>query len=140
MPSLCGRVGKKGQPSKTEVIYDGILGRYENSKMYRLDVFTSLRYTDRLMERADRLKGRRRFYQLRVVLFTQARQQDPNDGRGELNQDKTFEQNIKTRLCEEDKAKQQGILQFWTGHLTVKACNDGVVDQEKDKLTIRDTT
>ncbi|MFM7980802.1 MAG: hypothetical protein ACKPKO_15930, partial [Candidatus Fonsibacter sp.] len=56
-----------------------------------------------------------------------------------LPQDKAVERRIETRQRKYDKAKHKGLLQYWTGHLTVKAHNDRVISQQKEKLTIRGT-
>ena len=77
LPSAFGRVGKRGKPGKADEIYEDFVSKYENIDMYPPDMIRTFRYVDRLRERADRLKGRRRTYQLKVVLCTQARKQDP---------------------------------------------------------------
>ena len=72
-----------------------------------------------------------------MVLFTQARKEDPN--REPFPQDEAIENRIETRKRKYDRAKHKGLLQYWTGHLTVKAYNDKVINQRKDKLTTRGT-
>ncbi|MFM7985184.1 MAG: hypothetical protein ACKPKO_38290, partial [Candidatus Fonsibacter sp.] len=44
-----------------------------------------------------------------------------------------------TRKRKYDKAKHKGLLQYWTGHLTVKVPNDKVISQQKEKLRTRGT-
>ncbi|MFM7980028.1 MAG: hypothetical protein ACKPKO_12000, partial [Candidatus Fonsibacter sp.] len=88
-------------------------------------------------ERRERLTGIKRSYQLRVVLFTQARKEDPN--REPFPQDEAIENCIETRKRKYDRANHKGLLQYWTGHLTVKAPNDKVIKQQKEKLTTRGT-
>ncbi|MFM7978831.1 MAG: hypothetical protein ACKPKO_05900, partial [Candidatus Fonsibacter sp.] len=86
----------------------------------------------------ERLSGIKRSYQLRVVvLYTQARKQYPD--KEPLPQDEAVERCIETRKRKYDKAKHKGLLQYWTGHLTVKAHNDRVISQQKEKLTTRGT-
>ena len=70
LPSTFGRVGKKGKPSKAEEIYEDFVSRYQDDNSYPTDLVRSWRYTDKLQDRQDRLKGIKRNYQLRVVLFT----------------------------------------------------------------------
>ena len=62
-----------------------------------------------------------------MVLFTQARKEYPN--REPFPQDEAIENRIETRKRKYDKAKHKGLLQYWTGHLTVKAPNDKVISQ-----------
>ena len=81
--------------------------------------------------------GIKRKYQVRVVLFTQARKQDPD--REPLQQNEVVERAIQKRARKYDRAKRQGLLQYWTGYLTVKAFSDRVITQQKGKLTARGT-
>ncbi|MFM7982530.1 MAG: hypothetical protein ACKPKO_24730, partial [Candidatus Fonsibacter sp.] len=66
-------------------------------------------------------------------LYTQARKQDPD--REPLPQDEAVERRIETRKRKYDRAKHKGLLQYWTGYLTVEAHNDRVISQQKEKLT-----
>ena len=66
--------------------------------------------------------GIKRNYKLRVVLFTQARKQDPN--KKPFQQDEAAEQIIQKRLRKYDRAKHKGLLQYWTGNRGVKASGD----------------
>ena len=89
-------------------------------------------------ERPEARKARiKRKYQLRVVLFTQARTQYPNTE--PFQQDKVVERIIQKRSRKYDRAKHQGLLQYWAGYLTVNASNDRVITQQKGKLTTRGT-
>ncbi|MFM7989949.1 MAG: hypothetical protein ACKPKO_62610, partial [Candidatus Fonsibacter sp.] len=88
-------------------------------------------------EQRERLTGIKRSYQLRVVLFTQARNEDPN--REPLPQDEAVERRIETKKRKYDKDNHMGLLQYWTGHLTVKAHDDKVISQQKENLTTRGT-
>ena len=81
--------------------------------------------------------GIKRNYQLRVVLFTHARKQDPNTD--PFQQDEAAERIIQKRSRKYDRAKHKGLLQYWTGYLTVEAFNDRVINQQKGKLTTRGT-
>ena len=72
---------------------------------------------------------------MRVELFTQARKQYPN--REPLPQDEAVERRIEQRKRKYDRAKRKGLLQYWTGYLTVKAYSDKVISQQKEKLTTR---
>ncbi|MFM7986136.1 MAG: hypothetical protein ACKPKO_43165, partial [Candidatus Fonsibacter sp.] len=72
-----------------------------------------------------------------MVLFTQARKEDPN--KEPFPQDEAIEKRIETRKRKYNKAKHKGLLQYWTGHMTVKASNDKVISQQKEKLTTRGT-
>ena len=137
LPSAFGRVGKKGKLGKAEEIYEDFVSRYQDDNSYPTDLVRSWRYTDKLQDRQDRLKGIKRNYQLRVVLFTQARKQDPN--KEPFQQDEAAEQIIQKRSRKYDRAKHKGLLQYWTGHLTVKAFSDRFISQQKGKLTKRRT-
>ena len=71
------------------------------------------------------------------MLFTQARKQDSK--KESFQQDEAAEQIIQKRSRKYDRAKHKGLLQYWTGHLTVKASSDRVISQQKGKLTTRGT-
>ncbi|MFM7988878.1 MAG: hypothetical protein ACKPKO_57160, partial [Candidatus Fonsibacter sp.] len=113
--------GKKGKPGKADEIYEDFVSRYQDNNI----------------EQMKRLMGIKRNYQLRVVLFTQARKQDPN--KEPLTQDEATERRIEQRKREYKRAKRNGLLQYWTGHPTVKAYNDRVISQQEEKLTTRGT-
>ncbi|MFM7978492.1 MAG: hypothetical protein ACKPKO_04175, partial [Candidatus Fonsibacter sp.] len=70
-----------------------------------------------------------------MVLYTQARKQDPD--REPFPQGEVIERRIAQRKRKYDRAKHKGLLQYWTGHLTVNAYNDKVISQQKEKLTTR---
>ena len=73
-----------------------------------------------------------------MVLFTQARKQDPD--KELLAPDEATERRIEQRQRKYDRAKHKRLLQYWTGHLTVKAYTDKAISQQKDdKLTTRGT-
>ncbi|MFM7988070.1 MAG: hypothetical protein ACKPKO_53025, partial [Candidatus Fonsibacter sp.] len=74
---------------------------------------------------------------LRVVLFTQVRTQYPD--REPLTLYEATERRIDQRKRKYDRANHKGMLQYWTGHLTVNAYNDKVISQQKEKLTIGGT-
>jgi len=74
---------------------------------------------------------------VRVVLFTQATKQDPDNE--PFQQDELVDRLIQKRARKYDRAKHQGLLQYWTGYLTVKAYSDRVITQQKGKLTTRGT-
>ena len=137
MPSAFGRVGKRGKPSKADEIDENFVSIYQDENTYPTDLVKSWRYTDKLHDRQNRLKGIKRNYQLRVVLFTQARKQNPK--RDPFQQDGAVERIIQKRSRKYEKAKHKGLLQYWTGHLTVKAFSDRVISQQKEKLTTRGT-
>ena len=137
LPSAFGRVGKKGKLGKAEEIYEDFVSRYQDDNTYPTDIVRSWRYTDKLKDRLDRLKGTKRNYQLRVVLFTQERKQDP--ARDPFKQDEAAERTIQKRSRTYEKAEHTGLLQYWTGHLTAKAFSDRVISQQKNKLTTRGT-
>ena len=71
------------------------------------------------------------------MLFTQARKQYPNTE--PFQQDEVVERIIQNISRKYDRAKRQGLLQYWTGYLTVKAYSDRVITQQKGKLTTRGT-
>ena len=48
-----------------------------------------------------------------------------------------MEQIIQKRSRKYDRAKHKGLLQYWTGYLTVKASSNRFVSQHKGKLTTR---
>ncbi|MFM7989742.1 MAG: hypothetical protein ACKPKO_61560, partial [Candidatus Fonsibacter sp.] len=71
------------------------------------------------------------------MFYTQARNQDP--AREPFPQDEETERRIAQRKRKYDRAKHKGLLQYWTGYPTVKAYNDKVICQQKDKQTTRGT-
>ena len=81
LPSAFGRVGKRGKPSKAEEIYEDFLSIYQDNNAYPEDFVRTWRYMDKLTDRKERRTGTKRNYQLRVVLFTQARKQGPDHAR-----------------------------------------------------------
>ena len=103
------------------------------------DEFVS-RYQDTSAD-TERPRARRgeikRKCQVRVVLFTQARKQDPNAE--PFQQDEVVDRLSQKRSRKYDRAKHQGLLQYWTGYLTVKASSDRVITQQKGNLTTRGT-
>ncbi|MFM7986006.1 MAG: hypothetical protein ACKPKO_42500, partial [Candidatus Fonsibacter sp.] len=76
-------------------------------------------------------------YQLKVVLYTQARNQYPDNE--PFPPDEATEKRIETRNRKYYRAKHKGLLQYWTGYLTVTAYNDRVINQQKEELTTRGT-
>ncbi|MFM7984367.1 MAG: hypothetical protein ACKPKO_34085, partial [Candidatus Fonsibacter sp.] len=72
-----------------------------------------------------------------MVLHTQARKQDPD--KKPFPQYGVKERHIETRKRKYDRANHKGLLQYWTGHLTVEAYNDRAINQQKEKLTTRGT-
>ena len=95
MPSAFGRVGKRGKPGKADEIYEDFVSRYENNSDYREEGLKTLRYTDNMFDRKEMLTGIERNYQLRVVLFTQARKQYPD--RDPFKQEEAAERIIQKR-------------------------------------------
>ncbi|MFM7986928.1 MAG: hypothetical protein ACKPKO_47200, partial [Candidatus Fonsibacter sp.] len=121
LPSAFGRVGKRGKLGKADEMYEEFISIYQDTNV----------------EQRERLTGIKMSYQLRVVLFTQARNEDPN--KEPFPQDEAITNRIETRKRKYDKAKHKGLLQYWTGHLTVKAHNDRVISQQQENLTTRGT-
>ncbi|MFM7987903.1 MAG: hypothetical protein ACKPKO_52180 [Candidatus Fonsibacter sp.] len=72
-----------------------------------------------------------------MVPFTQAKKQYAD--KEPLSQDEATERRIEQRKQKYDRANHKGLLQYWTGHLTVKASNDRASNQQKEKLTMRGT-
>ena len=103
LPSAFGRVGKKGKLGKAEETYEDFVSRYQDDNSYPTDLVRSWRYTDKLQDRQDRLQGIERNYQLMVVLFTQARQQDPKEK--PFQQDEAVERIIQKRSRTYENAK-----------------------------------
>ena len=62
LPSAFGRVGKRGKLGKADEMYEEFISKYRDTNG----------------ERRERLTGIKRNYQLRVVLYRQARKQDPD--------------------------------------------------------------
>ncbi|MFM7984686.1 MAG: hypothetical protein ACKPKO_35725, partial [Candidatus Fonsibacter sp.] len=62
LPSAFGRVGKKGKLGNADEMYEEFISIYQDTNV----------------EQRERRSGIKRSYQLRVVLFTQARKQDPD--------------------------------------------------------------
>ena len=117
LPSALGCVGKKGKPGKADEIFEEFISRYPDNN--NADI-----------ERPNiQGPGIKRNYQLRVVLFTQARKQDPN--KEPFQQDEEAEQIIQKRSRKYDRAKHKGLLQYWTGNLEVKASGDIVICQQR---------
>ncbi|MFM7987969.1 MAG: hypothetical protein ACKPKO_52515 [Candidatus Fonsibacter sp.] len=56
-----------------------------------------------------------------------------------FTQDEATERRIEQRQRKYERAKHKGLMQYWTGYLTVKAYNDNVISQQKEKLTTRGT-
>ncbi|MFM7979240.1 MAG: hypothetical protein ACKPKO_07985, partial [Candidatus Fonsibacter sp.] len=50
-----------------------------------------------------------------------------------LTQDGATERRIEQKKQKYNRAKHKGLLQYWTGHLTIKAYNDKVINQQKFK-------
>ena len=137
LPSAFGRVGKRGKPGKADEIYEDFVSKYENIDMHPPDMIRTFRYVDRLRERADRLKRIRRTYQQKVVLFTQARKQDP--AKDPFKQDKAAARMINKISRKYERAQHKKLLQYWTGNLTAKAFSDRVISLLKNKLIKRGT-
>ncbi|MFM7980379.1 MAG: hypothetical protein ACKPKO_13785, partial [Candidatus Fonsibacter sp.] len=79
LPSAFGRVGKKGKLGKADEMYEEFISRYQDTNV----------------EQRESRSGIKRSYQLRVVLFTQARKADPN--KEPFPQDEAVERRIETR-------------------------------------------
>ena len=112
-PSAFGRVGKRAKPSKADEIYEDFASRCQDDNTYPTDLIRSWRYIGRMQYRQDRLKGVKRNYQLRVVLFTQARKQDPN--RDPFQQDGAVERIIQKRSRKYENAKHKGAAAVLDG-------------------------
>ena len=93
LPSAIGVVGKRGKPSKADEMYDEFVSRYTGASAD----------TERPTARR---RGIKRKYQVRVVLFTQARKQDPNAE--PFQQDEVVDRLIQKRARKYDRAKHQG--------------------------------
>ncbi|MFM7989907.1 MAG: hypothetical protein ACKPKO_62395, partial [Candidatus Fonsibacter sp.] len=78
LPSAFGRVGKRGKLGKADEMYEEFISKYQDTNVER-------------RERRSGIKS----YQLRVVLYTQARKQDPD--REPLPQDEAVERRIETK-------------------------------------------
>ena len=102
LPSAFGRVGKRGKPSKAKEIYEDFVIIYQDSNSYPEHFVKTWRCTDKMIDRKERLTGIKRNYHLRVVLFTQARKQDPD--RPPLKQDKAVARTIQQRSRKYDRA------------------------------------
>ncbi|MFM7986453.1 MAG: hypothetical protein ACKPKO_44790, partial [Candidatus Fonsibacter sp.] len=94
LPSAFGRVGKKGKLGKADEMYEELLSKYQDTNG----------------EQRERLSGIKRNYQLRVVLFTQARKEDPN--RDPFPQDEAIANRIETRKRKYERANHKGLLQY----------------------------
>ena len=57
LPSAFGRVGKRGEPGKAKEIYEDFVSRCQDEYSYPTELVKSWRYTDKLQDRQDRLKG-----------------------------------------------------------------------------------
>ena len=68
---------------------------------------------------------------LKVVLFAQARREDPNDARGPFKQDPSGTNRIETNRSY-TQSKYNGLPQYWTGHMTAMAFNDRVITQQNN--------
>ena len=97
LPSAFGHVGKKGKPGKADEIYEDLVSRYQESDAEQNEMNSEIK----------------RNYQLRVVLFTQARKQDPD--RKPLPQDEATERHIEQRLAEIRPSQVQGAAAILDG-------------------------
>ena len=136
LPSAFGRVGKRGKPSKADEIDEDFVSRYKDKTAYPEDDLRTIPYTEKMKEGRGRPTGIKRNYQLRVVRFMQATKEYPD--RDPFQQDEA-ERFIQKRSRKYDRNKHKGLLQYWTGHLTVKAFSDRFISQQKEKLTKRRT-
>ena len=109
LPSVFGRVGTRGKPSRAGAIYKDFVSRYQDNNAYPEDDLRTLPYTEKLKKRTYRLTGIKKNYQLRVVLFTQATKQDPE--RDPSQQDEAAERIIQKGQRKYDRAKRKGLLQ-----------------------------
>ena len=75
-PSMFSTARQRGR-DVVEKMYENFLSKYQNATAYPVDGVRTLRYTEKLQERRDRILGIRRTYQLHVILYTQARKMDP---------------------------------------------------------------
>jgi hypothetical protein len=121
LPSVLGLKGKE----KVENRLQEFLRKFKDDKAYPESDVRTMRYFDRMMERADRIRGVKRSYQVSVLLFTQARRFDYN---------KEGEGRDKTR-----NKKFRGYAQFWKGDLTVQVppVYESLFEKQKWKLTER---
>ncbi|MFM7851025.1 MAG: hypothetical protein ACKO96_03715 [Flammeovirgaceae bacterium] len=83
-------MGKKGKLGKADNMYEDFISIYQ----------------DNHVEQRERLSGIKMIYQLRLVLFTQARKQDPD--MEPLPQDEAADRRIKTREREIRQSQAQG--------------------------------
>ncbi len=131
-PSLFSTARQRGKDA-VEKMYENFLSKYQNATAYPDDNVRTLRYTEKLQERRDRILGIRRTYQLHVILYTQARKMDPERP---LPKQEELGRAQKRGMA---KKKHKGLIQFWKGYLTVSSFNTSIFEEQKWKMTDRGT-
>ena len=131
-PSLFSTARQRGK-DVAEKMYENFLSKYQNATAYPDDNVRTLRYTEKLHERRDRILGIRRTYQLHVILYTQARKMDPERP---LPKQEELGRAQKRGMA---KKKHKGLIQFWKGYLTVSSFNTSIFEEQKWKMTDRGT-
>ena len=60
LPSVFGRVGTRGKPSRADAIYKDFVSRYQDNNAYPEDDLRTLPYTEKLKQRTDIRRGIKR--------------------------------------------------------------------------------
>jgi len=123
-PSVFGPKGKE----KVENMYENYVSKFQNGKTYPINYMRTARQIDKLEDKRDRLLGKKHKYTLRVILLTQEQKSDPSKDRPPQDIIKSYR-----------KKSHKGLVQYWSGDLSVQAYRSTVFEQQLNKLTLRDT-
>ena len=95
-----------------------------------------VRHVDKMKEKADRAKGIKRQFQLKVGLYAQAKKLNPEPSD---EQERERKVDVPMRSSSSRIRKNKDLIQIWGGDLSVEATDERAIDDNKWKMIMRGT-
>ena len=128
-PSIFGKNGAE----KVDKLFDTFISNYAESDSFTEKKWRSLQ---KLKDKADRVVGRKRPFQLKVGLYAQAKKLNPEPS-DEQEEERNVE--IPLRTSSSRVRKNKDLIQIWGGDLKVEAIDERIIDDSKWKMIMRGT-
>ena len=128
-PSIFGKNGE----DKVDKLFDTFISKCAESDSFTEKKWRSLQ---KMKDKADRVVGRKRPFQLKVGLYAQAKKLNPEPSD---EQQKEREVEVPLRTSSSRVRKNNDLIQIWGGDLTVEAIDERAIDENKWKMIMRGT-
>ena len=128
-PSIFGKNGEE----KVDKLFDTFISKYAESDSFTEKKWRSLQ---KMKDKADRVVGRKRPFQLKVGLYAQAKKLNPEPSD---EQQKEREVEVPLRTSSSRVRKNKDLIQIWGGDLKVEAIDERIIDDSKWKMIMRGT-